>query len=175
MNITVTGRQMTVSDSLKEKVGKKLAKYDRFFPKGADVHVTFKKVRDKECLEITINQNGILFRGEEVSDTFENALDSSIEAIDRQIRKNKTRLEKRNKEGLIDFSAFDDNSEDEEAEFNIRVKQFYFKPMTPEEAIMQMNLLGHSFFVFNNAETEETCVVYKKKDNNYGMIVPSVS
>lgn len=171
MNISIIGRQMTVSDDLKAQVERKLARFDKFFPDGADATVTFSTLRDKECLEITISYKGMLLRSEEKNLTFLNALDECVEIIDGQIRKNKTRLEKRMKTGV---TIPDDSFEDiEEGEFNIRTKTFPMRPMTPEEAILQMNLLGHTFFMFANAESGDICVVYKRKDNDYGMITPA--
>ncbi len=171
MNISIIGRQMTVSDDLKVQVEKKLSRFDKFFPDGADATVTFSKLREKECLEIMISYKGMLLRSEEKNLTFLNALDECVEIIDGQIRKNKTRLEKRMKTGVVVPDDSDDMIE-EEGEFNIRTKAFPMRPMSPEEAILQMNLLGHSFFMFANAETGDTCVVYKRKDNDYGMITP---
>ena len=107
-------------------------------------------------------------------ETFRNALDRSIYSIERQIRKNKTRLSKKLRSGAFDNGIFDTGEDyEEDTEFNIRTKSFYFKPMSPEEAIMQMNLIGHEFFVFRDAESEEVCVVYKRRDGDYGLIVPS--
>ncbi len=171
MNISIIGRQMTVSDDLKAQVERKLARFDKFFPDGADATVTFSKLRDRECLEIMISYKGMLLRSEEKDLTFLNALDECVEIIDGQIRKNKTRLEKRMKSGMV-IPEGDDETIEEEGEFNIRTKSFPMRPMSPEEAILQMNLLGHSFFMFANAETGDTCVVYKRKDNDYGMITP---
>ncbi len=172
MNISIIGRQMTVSDDLKARVERKLARFDKFFPDGADATVTFSRLRDKECLEITISYKGMLLRSEEKNLTFLNALDECVEIIDGQIRKNKTRLEKRMKTGMVIPEDIDDDIE-EEGEFNIRTKTFPMRPMSPEEAILQMNLLGHTFFMFANAETGDICVVYKRKDNDYGMITPA--
>ena len=157
---------------LKEQVERKLARFDKFFPDGADATVTFSRLKDKECLEITISYKGMLLRSEEKNLTFLCALDECVEIIDGQIRKNKTRLEKRMKSKMI---IPDDEVDDieEEGEFNIRTKTFPMRPMTPEEAILQMNLLGHTFFMFANAESGDTCVVYKRKDNDYGMITPA--
>ncbi len=172
MNISIIGRQMTVSEDLKIQVERKLARFDKFFPDGADANVTFSRLRDKECLEITISYKGMLLRSEEKNLTFLSALDECVEIIDGQIRKNKTRLEKRMKtEMVIPEHDFDDI--EEEGEFNIRTNTFPVRPMTPEEAILQMNLLGHTFFMFANAESGDICVVYKRKDNDYGMITPA--
>lgn len=171
MKTTIVGRKMTVSDSLKELVGKKLKKFDKFFDENAEAFVTFSKKRSMEIIEVTITSGGTLFRGEEEDTTFNNALDSAIESLERQLRKNKTRLEKRLREGAFIHSD-NDIEVDEETDFKIRTKTFSFKPMTAEEAILQMNLLGHQFFVFKDADTADTCVVYKRKDGAYGMIMP---
>ena len=167
---------MNVSEDLKALVTKKLSKFDKFFRDGAEAFVTFNRRHDQECLEITISANGTLFRSEKKNTTFQNALDDCIEAIERQIRKNKTRLEKRLREGAFTAPVTDDVPSlpeiEEEKELIIRTKKFPFKPMTPDEAILQMNLLGHEFFVFVDSQSEETCVVYKRDDGNYGLIVP---
>ena len=173
MKITTVGRKFHVTDDLKELVTKKLSKFDRYFPKGADATVTFRRVRDNECMEITISVVGTLFRAEESSADFRTSLARCIDVIEGQIRKNKTKLAKRLRENVIDMSVVPDPVEDiPEEEPIIRVKQFEFKPMTAEEAIMQMNLLGHSFYVFNDIATGDTCVVYTRKDGDYGLIEP---
>ena len=171
MKITVIGRQMSVRESLKEMVFKKLEKLDKYFPEEGEATVTFSRKHDKENLEITIFAANTLFRSEIEEETFQNALDRSIDAIERQIRKNKTRLERRLKSGAFDNVMLDSGEDfEEEKEFEIRRKSFSIKPMSVEEAIMQMNLLGHEFFVFKDASTEEVCVVYKRHDNTYGLI-----
>ena len=172
MKIRIVGKQMDVSDELKELVAKKLKKFDRFFNDSAEAVVTFNRRHNQECLEITISANGTLYRSEEKNETFNNALDECIESIERQIRKNKTRLEKRLRAGAFDAMDSKYYDVEEEKEFRIRTKTFPFKPITPEEAILQMNLLGHQFFVFVDAQTEDTCVVYRRLDGDYGMIVP---
>ena len=175
MKISIIARQMTVSDDLKARLEKKLAKFDKFFPDGAEAYATFSKVRDSERLEITISYKGTLFRSEVKDKTFENALDRCVANIERQIRKNKTRIEKRIKSGSLDDLMPVDGGEEvaEEVETApIRVKEFDLKPMTPEEAILQMNLLDHTFFMFNDAQTDQTCVVYRRDDGGYGLIVP---
>ena len=126
-------------------------------------------------MEVTIKAANTIFRSEVEEESFKSALDRSIDNIERQIRKNKTRLQKRLREGAFTPEAqaipMPDEAHDD-GEFTVRVKKFEFTPMSVEEAIMQMNLLGHEFFVFNDAETEDTCVVYKRRDGNYGLIVP---
>ncbi len=174
MKITVVGRQMSVRDDLRELAEKKLSKLDRYFDVEGKATVTFSRKRNRENIEITISAANTLFRCETDDETFRTAIDRAIDTIDRQIRKNKTRLEKRLKK-----SAFEDIGalplepvETDDGDFEIRRKSFPFKPMSPEEAILQMNLLGHSFFVFIDDVTEDTCVVYSRKDGNYGLIVP---
>jgi len=177
MKITFVGRQMSVRDSLKAMVEKKLAKFDRFFREDAEATVKFGYVRDLDRLEITISADGTLYRCEKEASTFEIALDECMDAIERQMRKNKTRLERRLREGAFapaePAPAEAEEPIEEEGDFVIRTKEFTIKPMTPEEAILQMNLLGHGFFMFRDAVTEEICVVYKRKDGAYGMIVPA--
>ncbi len=173
MKITVVGRQMSVRESLKTLVEKKLSKFDKFFEDEAEATVKFSHVRDLERLEITISSSGTLYRCEKESSTFENALDECIEAIERQLRKNKTRLERRLRTGAFAPENFEAGTETAEEENTvIRQKTFRIKPMTPDEAILQMNLLGHSFFVFRDSSNETTCVVYKRNDGNYGLLVP---
>ena len=170
MKITVSGKQLTVRPSLRELTEKKLAKFDRFFGDDAEVIVVYSCRHDLQYIEITIRYNGTLFRSEEGADTFQTAIDQAIDSLERQIRKNKTRLEKRLRTGaFVDYSVDEDFTEEEE-EFNVRVKSFDVKPMSLEEAILQMNLLEHQFFVFRDAETEDICVVYCRKDGNYGLI-----
>ena len=174
MKITVVGRQMTVRDSLKDMVEAKLAKFDKFFRGEAEATVSFSHKHDKECLEVTISAANTLFRYEAQEDTFQTSLDRAVDAIERQIRKNKTRLEKRLRDASFEIPE-DDGYDfvEEEAEFNIRTKTFSIKPMSVEEAILQMNLLGHQFFVFEDAETGDTCVVYVRHDGDYGLIIPT--
>ena len=172
MKVNIIGRQTRVPEEMKAICEKKLAKFDKFFKDDAVAHVTLSTKRNKDNLELTISSNGTLFRSEKENTTYNNALDDAIESIERQIRKNKTRLEKRLREGAF-LKELGGAAVDEEPEFNVRTKTFDLKPMTTEEAILQMNLLGHEFFVFINTDTGETNVVYKRKDNGYGVIVPA--
>ena len=173
MKITIYGKQMTVRESLKAAVDKKLAKFDKFFGKDTEAFVTCKVRKGVKIIEITVNYGGTTFRCEDESETFLTALDRAAEGLERQIRKNKTRIEKMVKRDAFVVNDIDDDDEYiDEPEFEIRVKSFPFKPMTTEEAILQMNLLGHSFFAFTDAETQDICVVYKRKDGNYGLIIP---
>ena len=172
MRITIYGKQMSVRESLKAAVERKLLKFDKFFGEDTEAYVTCRVQRGAKIIEITVNYGGTTFRSEEESDTFITALDRATESLERQIRKNKTRIEKTVRRGAFEITEDDDDEFAEEGEFEIRVKTFPLKPMTPEEAILQMNLIGHSFFAFSDAESGETCIVYKRKAGSYGLIVP---
>lgn len=172
MKITVYGKQMTVRESLKLAIEKKLAKFNKFFGDDTEAFVTCKVRKGDKIVEITVNYGGTTFRSEEESDTFITALDRAIEGLERQIRKNKTRVEKMVKRGAFVITEDDDDEYEEEEDFDIRVKTFPFKPMTAEEAILQMNLIGHAFYAFTDADSGNVCVVYKRKEGSYGLIVP---
>ena len=172
MKITIYGKQMSVRDSLKELIEKKLSKFDKFFGDDTEAFVTCKTRKGVKIIEITVNYSGTTFRCEEESETFITALDRATEGLERQIRKNKTRLEKRMRGGAFAITEPDDDDEyEEEAEFQIRTKSFPFKPMTTEEAILQMNLIGHEFFAFTEQESSKVGVVYKRRDGGYGLII----
>ena len=173
MILTVYGKQMTVRDSLREAIERKLQKFDKFFGTDADAYVTCKARKGVKIIEITITYSGTMFRSEEESDTFLTALDRAVESLERQIRKNKTRLEKRVKQGAFVVTPEDDDEFEEEKEFTVRTKSFSIKPMSVEEAILQMNLLKHDFYVFYHDETGKTCVVYRRRDGDYGLIIPA--
>ena len=172
MKITTVGRQMQVSEDLKALVAKKLAKLDKYFYDEGDATVTFSRRKNKERLEVTISASNTFFRGEAEESTFREALDRDIEAIERQIRKFKTRLGKRIRDAAFETPDPVLDTVEEETEFRIRKKSFYFKPMSAEEAIMQMRLLGHDFYVFEDSTTGDTCVVYERKDGDIGLITP---
>ena len=174
MKITIVGRKLNVYDDTRELIERKLAKLDKYFKsETTEASVTLSRKRNVSSLDVTINADGTLFRSEVDADDFRIALDQTVDHIESQIRKNKTKLAKRLRENVMDMSMIPDPVEEApEDEPIIRVKQFEFKPMTPEEAIMQMNLLGHSFYVFNDVTTGDTCVVYTRKDGDYGLIEP---
>lgn len=172
MKITVVGRQMNVYEDMKLLIEKKVSKLDKFFAGNGDATVTLSCKRNEKNMEITIFAGNTIFRSEVSAESFRDALDEATGNIERQIRKNKTRLEKRMRGFAFDAPAdeFDDTPADDET--IIRTKTYPQKPMSPEEAILQMNLLGHQFFVFNDDQTGETCVVYSRRDGNYGLLVP---
>ena len=171
MKVTIVGRQMNVWDEMKDTIDAKLKKLDKYFNDECAATVTLSTRRSTKCLEITIVSAGTIFRSEVQDETFRNALDRAVYTIERQIRKNKTRLAKRLRSGAFDQGIFETGEDfEEEREFSIRRKSFTIKPMSVEEAIMQMNLLGHEFFVFKDDVSEKVCVVYKRHDASYGLI-----
>ena len=174
MKITIVGRKLNVYDDTRELIERKLGKLDKYFRSEAtEATVTLSRKRNVSSLEVTINAGGTLFRSEVDADDFRIALDQTVDHIEGQIRKNKTKLAKRLRENIMDMSMIPDPVEEtSEDEPIIRVKQFEFKPMTAEEAIMQMNLLGHAFYVYHDITTGDTCVVYTRKDGDYGLIEP---
>lgn len=171
MKVNIIGRQMNVWNEMKETIDAKLKKLDKYFSEDCSANVTLSSKHNQKCLEITINASGFIFRSEVEDETFRNALDRAVYSIERQIRKNKTRLQKKLRKGAFDVGAVDVHDDfEEEAEFVIREKTFPLKPMSTEEAIMQMNLLEHEFFVYKNDKTGDVCVVYKRRDGAYGLI-----
>ena len=173
MKLTIIGRKFTVTESISEKITEKLTKFDKFFDDEAVGTVVLRSRKNAEIIEITIHYKGTMFRAEVEDESILNALDRAVDIIERQIRKNKTRLERRLKIGAFDKTVLADNQWKDLEEDEIRItkkKQFIMKPMTPEEAVLQMNLLGHEFFLFFNSQTGNNCVVYRRKNNEYGII-----
>ena len=171
MKINIVARQMNVWDEMKATIESKLSKLDKYFGDEATATVTLSTRKSTKRMEITIVNDGTIFRSEVEDETFRNALDRAIYTIERQIRKNKTRLSRKLRSGAFDEGIFETGEElEEDAEFTIRRKSFPIKPMSAEEAIMQMNLLGHDFFVFKEDVGGKLCVVYKRHDNTYGLI-----
>ncbi len=170
MKITITTRKTFVNELDREMIEKKIGKLAKFFNDDAEATITVSSQKNDKIVETTIFANGIVYRAEERNEDLLDAVDKAEIAIDRQIRRNKTRLEKAiRREALV--HEFEDSPIEEEKEFNIiRTKTHFLKPMTPEEAILQMNLLDHEFFIFFNANSESTDIVYKRKDGNYGLI-----
>ncbi len=180
MKFTIVGKKTEVPGALYSIVEKKLNKFDKFFKDDVEAFISLQKKHGLETLELTIVSGGTIYRSEKSDKTYQNALDDVVYSIERQIRKNKTRLEKRLREGVFvkgsDAFVPSDINEDEADEligdFKVRMKYFNLKPMSIDEAILQMLLLDHKFFVFRNDVTEEINVVYVKDDGNYGCIVP---
>jgi len=175
MKYTFVGKNIDVGNRLKDRLIKKVGKLEKFFNPETEATATFSIVRNQHKLELTIIQNGILFRAEEQSDDMYLSIDKVVDVIERQIRKNKTRLARRIRENAF---ANEEDFEDsryivEEQDLSItRIKKFQVKPMAVEEAILQMNLLGHVFFIYLDSETKQISVVYKRSDGSYGLIEP---
>ena len=177
MKFTYTCKKVTLNDSIKDYAEKKISKLERYFREDdTSASVTFSVEKDHLCtVEITIRGAGPLLRAQTQAPDgdMRGAIDAAVGYIERQILKNKTRLSKRlRSEAFAPAAAPDDFEINEEKEFNIvRTKRFAVKPMSTEEAVLQMNLLGHSFFVYRNSDDESLCIVYQRKNGGYGLIV----
>ena len=176
MKYTYACKKVSLNESIKEYAEKKISKLERYFREDTTAFVTFSVEKDHLCtVEITIRGGGTLLRAQtEAPDgDMRGAIDAAVGYIERQILKNKTRLAKRlRSEGFPPAAPADDFEVAEEKEFNIvRTKRFAVKPMSPEEAILQMNLLDHDFFVFRSSEDDSLCIVYQRKNGGYGLIV----
>ena len=173
MKFTFTCKKVSLSDSIKEYAEKKVSKLDRYFREDADAIVTFLVEKDHRCVvEITIRSGPTLFRAQEESrdGDMRGAIDAACNTIDRQIRKNKTRLSKRLRQDALAPVVPAEFDVSEETEFQIvRTKRVAVKPMSSEEAILQMNLLGHDFFVFSNTDNVVS-IVYRRKNGGYGLL-----
>ncbi len=180
MELNIVGKNIDVTNALKEHADKRLGKLDRYFNKTAEAHVTMSVVKDTHIVEVTVFLNGgIILRAEEGTGDMYASIDSVKDKLERQVKKYKTRINRKLRQDghkMLDpegsGSIVGEDEEDEEYPQIVRTKRFAVKPMSPEEAVMQMDLLAHDFFVFMNSETEEVNVVYKRKDGNYGQIEP---
>ena len=178
MKLKITERKYTATDKMKEKIAKKLEKFDKFFGDDADVQVVLSQEKDRETCEVTIFFGDTIFRMEETTKDMYVSMDECIENLKKQIRKHKTKLSKRIKTGSIDdlviASAEEDvTMEDEDTYDIVRRKQIPLKPVSVGEAILQMELVGHQFYMFLNADTNLINVVYIRKDGSYGLLEPS--
>lgn len=175
MKFTIIGRKIEVTDKVREYVEKKLSKLDKFFKDESEARVVLGAIKDNEYIEATVYASGMIYRAEASDREILAAVDKIVDVIERQIRRNKTRLAKKIKREAVDvptlISGTDYVDEEENKEFEVvKTKRFIIKPMSVEEAILQMNLLGHAFFVFKNVETDEVNIVYKRKDKKYAVI-----
>ena len=173
MRYTITGRNIDVTPGLREAVIEKIGKLERYFNQDTEAIITLSVTKDRQKIEVTIPVKGHIIRAEEQSTDMYVSIDLVEEIIERQLKKYKTKLIYK-KQSHIDFSEFyvqEETEADDEIKIE-KVKKFAMKPMDPEEACVQMELLGHSFYVFLNAETEEVNVVYKRKGQTYGLIEP---
>lgn len=177
MKFIIVGKNIDVTPSLKDAVEHKLGKLERYFTPDTEIHVTLSVQREHQKMEVTIPVKGNIIRSEQESDDMYVTIDLVEEVIERQLRKYKNKLIAKHQEGNnFNKELFDSDETVDTDEIKIvRTKKFGIKPMFPEDACVQMELLGHNFFVFCNAETDEVCVVYKRKDGTFGLIEPSFS
>ena len=175
MTFTFTGKKLDVSQELREYAEKKIGKLDRLFRSESEAFVTFSAERGRFRAEVTLRNNGMFYRVSELTSDMYASIDSAVASIERQIRKNKTRLEKKLRENAFERTAMPEVEEEQPEEFKIvREKKFSIKPMTAEEAILQMELLDHEFFAFRNEDEDGAfAVVYKRKNGGYGLICAS--
>jgi len=174
MNFIISGRNIEVTSGLKAAIQDKLGKLERYFTPETDIIVTLGVEKDRQKIEVTIPVKGNIIRSEQVSNDMYVSIDLVEEVIERQLRKYKNKIVDKHQDGRNLQKTFIEKEglDDEEVKI-VRTKNFGIKPMYPEDACVQMELLGHNFFVFNNAETEEVNVVYKRKGNTYGLIEPT--
>lgn len=171
MKTNIYLRKVELGREKKEMLIKKIDKLGKFFDDEAAADILVSEQKDKMIVEVTIRTPDMIYRAEERNEEVYNAADDVVESITRQIRKNKTRLLKKLREGVSKEIDFLPDTEENEAEIKIvKTKTHHVKPMSAEEAVLQMNLVGHNFFVFRNAQTNTTDIVYRRKDGNYGLI-----
>ena len=174
MKITVIGRKCTIRESFRERAEKRLKKVEKFFGEDTEAKVTATVEKNEQIVEVTIFHDGIIIRSQERAANMNDALDKCADSIVRQIRKNKTRVEKRLRSAGFDAFEAVEEFEPEDDYSVVRSKEISLKPQSVEEAILQMNLLDHQFYVFLDSATDKISVVYARKDGGYGLIIPSV-
>ena len=178
MIITISGKNIEVSDYLEELINKKVNKLDQYFPEDTQAHVTLSVERNRHIVEVTIPYAGGIIRGEETSGDMYASVDNVLSKLEKQIVRHRTKLEKSLRAGAfrapepVYADAFTQDDLDEEAAKVVKVKRFDIKPMTVDEAMLQLEMLGHSFYMFTNGDTNQINVIYKRKDGNYGLIEP---
>lgn len=173
MNYIISGKNIEVTEGLKAAVQDKLSKLEKYFADDTAAQITFSVEKDRQKIEVTIPMKGHIIRAEQCSDDMYVSIDLVLEVIERQITRHKKKLvdKQQNAEFLQDAFMGEDVDDDDEIKI-VRSKRFDVKPMYPEDACIQMDLLGHNFYVFRNADTDEVNVVYKRKGNTYGLIEP---
>ncbi len=175
MRFIITGRNIDVTEGLKTAIEEKLGKLDRFFAADTEVNVTLSVEKERQKIEVTIPVKGNIIRSEQVSSDMYVSIDLVEEVIERQLKKYKNKIVDKQQNAAEFAPEFVEKEYDDEEDIKIiRSKRFGIKPMVPEEACVQMELLGHNFFVFLNAETNEVNVVYKRKGNTFGLIEPEL-
>ncbi|MGA8942253.1 MAG: ribosome-associated translation inhibitor RaiA [Thermoactinomyces sp.] len=185
MNCVIRGHNLQVTDALRDFIERKLSKLERYFDNSAEVeaHISLNVLKDEHKVEVTIPFPGLLVRAEELSEDMYASVDLVVEKLERQIRKYKTRVNRRSRQETGFRNKLKENAsnknipvttlEEEDSNYEVvRTKRFSLKPMDTEEAILQMDLLGHNFFVFTNAVTDKVNVIYRRKDGKVGLIEP---
>lgn len=172
MKFIISGKNIEVTDGLREMVQEKIGKLSRYFNDSTEIIVTMSVEKDRQKIEVTIPMKGSIIRAEQVSNDMYVSIDLVEEIIERQLRRYKNKLVEKKQSGGFTPEFIEDDIDEEEPVRIIRTKKFAMKPMDAEEACIQMELLGHNFFVFRNADTDEVNVVYKRKGNTYGVIEP---
>ena len=174
MKVTVIAKNMELTDALKEIVQKKISKLEKYFEANVEAKATLTVQKNRQIIEVTIPFNGVILRGEEATSDMYKSLDLVGDKLERQIRKQKTRLSRKHGGSLRfgEINNIDLKSEQEEEGKLVKVKKFGVKPMNSEEAILQMDLLGHNFFVYQDADSNKVNVIYKRKDGDYGLLEP---
>ena len=171
MKTNIYLRKVELGKEKKDMLIKKIDKLGKFFDEEASADIVVAEQKDKMIVEVTIRTADMIYRAEERNEEVYNAADDVVNSVTRQIRKNKTRLAKKLREGVSrEFDVLFDAPEEEADIKIVKTKTHHVKPMSAEEAVLQMNLLGHNFFVFTNAKTNTTDIVYRRKDGNYGLI-----
>ena len=175
MKFVILGKNIEVTEGLKNAVEEKIGKLEKYFTEDTEVHVTLSVEKDRQKIEVTIPVKGSIIRSEQVSNDMYVSIDLVEEIIERQLKKYTTKITDKQQEGGYFKKEYleKDFMDDEEIKI-IRSKKFDIKPMYPEDACVQMELLGHSFYVFCNAETDQVNVVYKRKGDTYGLIEPEI-
>ena len=172
MRISISGKNLEVSDYMRETAEKKLNKLSKFFPQDADAQVSLAVEKNRHIVEVTVPYEGRIVRAEETSGDMYASLDNVVNKLEKQVQRFRTRQDRRRKSGEV-IADYAPVAEEEKEAFKPRIartKKFDIRPMSEEEAMLQMEMLGHSFFVFENAETGEVNVLYVRKDGNYGLI-----
>lgn len=173
MKFIIAGKNIEITPGLRSAVEDKIGKLEKYFNPETEVHVTLSVEKDRQKIEVTIPVKGNIIRSEQVSNDMYVSIDLVEEIIERQLKRYKNKLvDQKQSAGFFKQEFIDKEYMDEEEIKIIRTKKFDIKPMYPEDACIQMELLGHSFFVFCNAETDQINVVYKRKGNTYGLIEP---
>lgn len=175
MKVTIVAKNVEVTPALKEMVEKKISKLDKYFEPNVEAKATLSVQKNRQIFEVTIPFNGIILRREESSDDMYKSIDIVEEKLQRQIRKQKTKLSRKNTGGSLrypDFVPGEVKDEIENTSKVVKTKNFSVKPMSREEAILQLEMLGHNFFVYEDSESNNINVLYKRNDGNYGLIEP---